>query len=287
MSQTSLPCPNNCKMGSVPREDMKAHKQWCVIKMTHCEYYNIGCKARIPCTDEEKHRKEKMEEHLMMMKLKLSETEDALTSTQDRLTSSEERLSKLETIVHQAINRTGTIGHDDLMTSLRWMVNVTTMATMAWSGIQICPVVIKMSQYARRKETNIQWLSQTFFTHSEGYRLCMYVNAAGTDNGKGTHMSVHLFLTKGPHDDKLAWPLRGNFIITLLNQISHKDHHSFVPLLNDKSTAAAGNRVMNGEYAAKGWGTTTFISNEKLYTSTPVCQFLKDDCIFFQVMVYK
>ena len=170
-----LLCPNMCEVGSVPREDMKAHKKRCVTKMVQCEYYTIGCKARIPYKEEEKHRKEKMEEHLMMMKLKLSETEEMLMHTQERLTSSEERLGKLETIVHQAIGRSET-NNDELMMSLRWTVHITTMATMAGSGNLVCPVIIKMSQFARRKDGNIQWYSHSFYTYSGGYKLCMYVH---------------------------------------------------------------------------------------------------------------
>ena len=111
----------------------------------------------------------------------------------------------------------------------------------------------------------------------------MYVNAAGTDDGKDTHLSARLHLMKGPHDDKLTWPLRGNFTVTLLNQISDKDHHSVLFPLSDNSSA--GNRVTDGEYAAGGWGTTKFVSNEEIHKSTPTCQFLKDDCLFFQVCI--
>ena len=281
-----LPCPNYCEVGSVLREDMKAHKKRCVTKMIHCEYYNIGCKAKTPYNykDQEKHRKEKMEEHLMLMKLKLSETEDALASTQERLTSSEERLSKLETIVHQAIDKSAT--KSEVIMALRWTVHITTIATMAGSGTLTCPVIIKMSEFARRKESNIQWCSYSFYTHSGGYRLCMYVNTAGTGDGKGSHLSVQLLLMKGPHDDKLTWPMRGKFTVTLLNQISDNNHHSVPFPLNRNCSATAGNRVTNGEYAARGWGTTTFISNEELHKSTPACsQFLKDDCIFFHVCI--
>ena len=283
-----LPCPNNCEMGNIPREDMKSHKKRCIIKMIHCEYYNIGCNAKVPYNykDQEKHKKEKMEEHLMLMKLKLSETEDALASTQERLASSEERLSKLETIVHQAIaiNRSGTKSQELVMTSIQWIVRITTMATMAGSDTLVCPVIIKMSQFARRKNGNVQWYSHSFYTHSGGYRLCMHVNTAGIDDGKGSHLLVRLHLMKGPHDDKLTWPLRGNFTVTLLNQISDNDHHSVLFPLNN---SAAGSRVTNGEYAARGWGMTTFISNEVLHKSSPAHQFLKDDCIFFQVCMVR
>ena len=112
----------------------------------------------------------------------------------------------------------------------------------------------------------------------------MHVNAAGTDDGKGTHLSVRLHLMKGPHDDKLTWPLRGDFTVTLLNQISDNNHHSVIFPLNN---SAAGNRVTNGEYAVRGWGMTTFIANEELHRFAPARQFLKDDCIFFQVYMVR
>ena len=34
-----------------------------------------------------------------------------------------------------------------------------------------------------------------------------------------------LCLRKSPHDDKLSWPMRGEFEIALLNQISDSEHH--------------------------------------------------------------
>ena len=56
--------------------------------------------------------------------------------------------------------------------------------------------------------------------------LC--VDAAGYGDGIGTHLSVSLHFRKGPHDDELAWPLRGMFEIKLLNQISDSKHHSIM-----------------------------------------------------------
>ena len=172
---------------------MKAHRKRCVTKMVQCEYHNVGCNAKIPYKEQEKHRKEKMEEHLMMLKLRLSETEIKLASTQERLASNEERLGKLETIVHQGINRNETNDHQ-MMLSLRWMVHITTMATMAGSGVLVCPVIVKMSEFARRKGRSIQWFSHPFYTQTGGYRLCIYVNAGGEGDGKGSHLSLQLYL---------------------------------------------------------------------------------------------
>ena len=56
-------------------------------------------------------------------------------------------------------------------------------------------------------------------------RLLVY--AGGRGIGKGTHLSVYLQLWKGAYDDELTWPLTGEFLITLLNQISNDKHHSY------------------------------------------------------------
>ena len=53
----------------------------------------------------------------MMVKLKLSEAKDTLLSIQERLASTEERLGKLETLVYQAIRRSG--HNDELMNTIQ------------------------------------------------------------------------------------------------------------------------------------------------------------------------
>ena len=46
--------------------------------------------------------------------------------------------------------------------------------------------------------------------------MCLRVHAAGND--KGTHLSVYLYLMKGPHDDELCnMATEGKFEIKLLN----------------------------------------------------------------------
>ena len=75
-----LPCPNKCEVGSVPREDMETHLTSCHSELTQCEYHNVGCKIMMARKDQEKHIKEKMEEHLMMTQAKLVEFEGKLST---------------------------------------------------------------------------------------------------------------------------------------------------------------------------------------------------------------
>ena len=108
------------------------------------------------------------------------------------------------------------------------------------------------------------------------------VYAAGNRIGKGTHLSVFLALMKGPHDDELTWPLKGKFEITLLNQISdNSECYTSIVTFKDKSNVQ---RVNDDEVnKLSGWGNCQFISNDTLYKATPIYQYLKDDCLFFQV----
>ena len=102
----------------------------------------------------------------------------------------------------------------------------------------------------------------------------------GYVDGKGTHLSVYLCLMKGPHDDELTWPLRGKFEIKLLNQISDSEHHSETMTYYDED---AVHRVIESNRSDIGYGFSQYISNENLNNITPTCQYLKDDCLFFQV----
>ena len=75
----------------------------------------------------------------------------------------------------------------------------------------------------------------------------------------------------------------GKFEIKLLNQISDSEHHSMSVTYNDNTTGGSDKRVIVGDKVILGWGRSQLISNEDLHKTTPTCQYLKDDCLFFQV----
>ena len=62
--------------------------------------------------------------------------------------------------------------------------------------------------------------------------MCLSVVVAGYRIGEATHVSVYMYLMKGPHDDKLEesgyWPMRGTFTIELFHQLNDSNHHSYM-----------------------------------------------------------
>ena len=130
--------------------------------------------------------------------------------------------------------------------------------------MQVSPVTLQMPKFTQRLKQNILWFSEPFCAFEGGYQMCLKVYAAGYGEGEGTHVSVYLFLMKGPHDDKLEqsghWPLRGTFTIELLNQLDDK-HHVHTETLYSDLCIECNNRVRNSAFAAKGWGNPHFISH--------------------------
>ena len=84
--------------------------------------------------------------------------------------------------------------------------------------------------------------------------MCMHVFPNGYDASMGTHLSVCLFLMRGPHDDKLSWPLREHFCIALLNQISDSGHHSMSVRYDGTVSDEYAGRITERNKARRGWG---------------------------------
>ena len=146
-----------------------------------------------------------MKEHLMMTKNKLK---GQLAATLKQITSL--------TVLVKAQLCPYTMDRDVRSVQLDAMVTALTYICVS--------IALKMTEYSDRKENETEWCSNFFYIHSNGYKMGLYVDTSSID-GEGTHVSVGLCLAKGPHDDKLTWPLRGEFGIALLNQITDIEHY--------------------------------------------------------------
>ena len=253
-----LPCPNKCEVGSVPRKDMKAHKKECPLEMIRCEYYSVGCKrVKLAHKDFEKHDEQNMKEHLKMTKNKLADTTAQLDAA----------LQQINSLTAMVNTHLYPFQLDAMVTKFKC----------------VCPVTIKMTEYEDKKENIKEWFSNPFFTHNKGYSMCFCIDAAGNSDGKGTHLSVYLYLMKGPYDDNLTWPLKESFEIKLLNQISDSEHHSKILTYDNNKLDDYNSRVIEGNRSKHGWGCHQYICNEDLNKITSTCQFLKNDCLYLQV----
>ena len=102
--------------------------------------------------------------------------------------------------------------------------------------------------------------------------MCMRVNANGF--GADTHVSVYA---------SLPWPFTAEVTITLLNQLEDENHcrcSASSPQYNVTSM-----RVVDDDRGS-AIGRIKFISKDKLdYDAAKDCQYLKDECLCFQIEV--
>ncbi|XP_065901801.1 TNF receptor-associated factor 4-like [Dysidea avara] len=287
-----LPCPNKCEIGSVLQEDMEAHRKECPLEIVQCEYHSVGCEERMVRKKKKEHEEEKVEEHLSLTKhsltqtvtdtkSQLADTKSQFTDTKSQLASALEKINTLNLVLHQALGHTSCVLASDFVVT-KWWTELTTLSMLMKSGSQICPVVVRITGYSEKKNNELRWFSDSFYSHDKGYKMCLCVEPAGDGGGKGTYLSVFLCVMKGPHDDEVTWPLRKKFLVKLLNQISDCEHHSKAVTYVDHAEDDTAARITT-DNRARGWGYPQFISNEDLHKVTPTCQYLKDDCIFLQL----
>ena len=292
-------CPNECDAGNIPQEDMEGHRQKCPLEVVQCEYYSVGCHATMVRKDLHIHEREKMEEHLLLTKCEFLLTKSELINTkvdyktkinvlESELQRSQTKINELESETHKNVAKV-----NKLQTELQqnhavmkilfgeWTMLLNTRAVQLSSGDQVLPVVVRMSEYTKKKENNDDWYSDPFYTHEEGCRIQLKVVPGGQNNAKDTHLSVYLNLMLSTADDnisKLPQFLNGKIKVTLLNQIGDIGHHSVAHNIN---SAGCSNVIdWDGTYLLKQiWCYPRFIKTTTLLSS----EYLKNDSLFFEV----
>ena len=145
-----------------------------------------------------------------------------------------------------------------------------------------------MKKFQQFKEANAEWFSDPFYTHPQGYKLCVRIDANG-DTKKHTHVSLSICVMRGEYDNELRWPFHGEIAVELLDQNeghSREGTHHKCTIRYDDSSRYYGQRVVLGEKMAAGAGESKFIPHSKLDPDQDsTVQYLKDDCLKFRVSV--
>ena len=160
---------------------------------------------------------------------------------------------------------------------------IITVESLSQPGV--LPTELTMTNFEQHKTDDDEWYSPPFYTHPQGYKLCLSVFANGEGKGKGTHVSVGACLMRGEFDDHLKWPFQGHVTIAMLNQLEDNNHIARTISFTKTTEAKHIGRVTDGERAPNGWGYSTFIPHTDLdYDPAKNCQYLKYDCLRFRIV---
>lgn len=135
----------------------------------------------------------------------------------------------------------------------------------------VIPVNVTMSKFHEWKKNGSKWFSESFYTHSYGYKVCLVVAEFTSQGSK--YLTVFVRLVHGEFDNSLHWPFCGKFTIQLLD----KDGKAHIGIV--EYPKKLGQRVLSGnEIAEKGFGLKKFISHKGLETYLQ-----SDDSLLFRI----
>ena len=180
-------CPNRCDVGIIERSQLGDHiANSCPWQRVYCEFSEMGCTYQVPRKDLARHIEEGVYFHLGLVGRGMSDVQ----KTHERLSAEvKQRESRLQTLhievkaLKQAVPRS--------------------------------PFMVSMNNFKSNKRDKVVWVSPSFYTHFEGYKLCIKVYPAGEP--KNGFVSVYCVMQRGEYDDYLSWPADITITLQLLN----------------------------------------------------------------------
>ena len=274
-------CPNKCREYSFERQELATHlKDECPLTLVNCPFYYAGCDVQIPRKDMSEHMKD-LTKHLTLlasvthtimrenqdlretMKKMNQDHQDKMKATQQDVQAMQEQVQTTQESVKATEDKT-----DNLTEKLK-------LALTRYAGF---PKVYRVER------TENKLFLPGFYTHHNGYKMCIRVDPNGVGAGVGTHISIYTFLMKGSYDDHLKWPFRGNITIQIVNQAGDHDHIEKTIPYNDETPDVNAGRVTRGERSI-GWGRYQFLPHSDLeYNAAKKTQYLKDNHFIVSVV---
>ena len=239
-----LPCPNECGEEEIERQHLKGHlEQTCPLEVIQCEFSYAGCGAQLQRRLMSAHMKESMGAHLSLLSVVAQEMQNMVQLQQAyQIKQQGDQIKQMANRIKQLENPVPTVD-------------------------------IVIDDFERRKKSSDEWLSAPFYTHLGGYRLCLEVDVNGYGSGKGTHVSVYVYLMRGEFDDLLEWPFHGEVTI----QLKKADSFRYEKVVHLNDSAKDGCVCKPTKERNNGWGCPRYISHADLYAG----RYLKDDKLAF------
>lgn len=140
--------------------------------------------------------------------------------------------------------------------------------------IQVAPIAATMTSYTEHVGTGKTWYSPPFYTHKNGYKVHLRVDANRYKRG---YVSVLVCVLKGEYDNKLAWPLYAQVRVALYNWKTKKPFSSKVLNLPGCTFCSANRTNLPAPW---GRGDLEFISHTTLASTE---EYIQQDCLNFIV----
>lgn len=318
-----VPCPNKCPDRTVPRSQLEDHvKNTCQYQENiPCVVSFAGCEVKLQRKNIPGHLEKNIASHITMMstafvdfKKEVEDKIEALPSEmvpkkvemdgniEEFLKSKDQEIRQLKLQVQQ-LQREKEDQDGNMHALLEKMRRSLDLQEQRLSLMEQqnhtltrdisrlrqfvptpLPITFTINKFDQLRQSGKWWYSRPFYSHVGGYKLGMFVFCNGVLDGKGSHLSVFLYIVRGEYDDDLDWPFLGNVTIHLLNQRGDRQHYQKVIRFTEDTPPGVCNRVIDKEMAKEGNGPTQFIAHGDLsYNPEKDTEFVRDDCLKIRV----
>ena len=232
--------------------------------LINCPMSSASCEVKLPRSEMNTHLTEGAVTHTLLFSAKVNRLSVENESLKSSVHSLEHKNQRLEhNVATLLIEKTQL---QERMTALEEKVKLVSGSVYKFV----------MPNFYKYRHKHKEWSSLPFYSHPQGYKMCLICNASS--KGEDACLSVYICLMLGEYDDFLAWPLRGELTIHLLDQTGSERHLSHKVVFDDRGLQTALNRVRYGLRADTGTGFPEFI---RLYDLHP--RYLRDDRLMFKI----
>ena len=260
-TQYPVPCPNRCQETAMKRQELQKHiEEECPLTEVNCPLHFAGCGVRLPRKDMPEHLKDTVT-HLTLL----------ATTTQSLLKENQElkRHNQQLELKQESMEKQFTALQEEMQTM-----------KLCLGGL---PIIFAVNY---ENNENVVYLP-SFYTHAQGYRMCIQFYPNGFQSAKSTHVSLFMCLMRGGYDDYLKWPFRGEITIQIVNQAGDHSHVERVIPYNDETPDDTAGRMTDKE-RAKGWGFLKYLVISDLDNNIAKnTQYLKNGTLMVRVVGVK
>ncbi|KAL5016199.1 hypothetical protein ScPMuIL_006852 [Solemya velum] len=190
----ALPCPNECKIGEIPREEMGDHLVYeCVEQEIPCPFYESGCEYKSERKCMQIHISDDPIQHLGLACDTIVRQKRELEIQAREIHTLQEKIKTLRNDVDNIGKLYGS--------QLLWRID-------AWAE--------KVQEATLGKKQT--FFSPPFLTARHGYKMVMTICPYGDGKARGKFLSVFICVCRGEFDALLSWPFNLDVSITLIDQ---------------------------------------------------------------------
>ena len=237
--QFPVDCPNNCETNGLKRYQLQSHIKQCPLEIVPCSFSSIGCTCNT---------------RLPRKEMKAHEEQTWRQHLELVLKAIEPKQEETATIV-------------------------TPPPLDTLDLVNLPPVKFTIMDYVERKLAGEEWVSPPFYSHPQGYKMCLEV--ASTNDQE--NLSVYVYVLQGEYDDELIWPFEGRVSVELVNWKEDKGHHEENFGINIILTDYSLLHVSKNDSKSIA-GKPHFIPHSSLsYDPASNTEYLHDDCLCVRV----